>query len=174
LDALAAAVRQARQERELAARAVQFPELTAGWQRIDEGGVAHWGVLAGVQWRLPLPGPTRAGMAAAQAELAAAQGKLQLGRARAEAELASAREVYGTLRATAAAATTATTDAEPMVTAAVASFAAGESGVTDLLDTLRAAFELRRGAVEAHGRALAAHRELEQTCGRELPLGGQP
>lgn len=174
VEVLAAALRQARHERDLAARFARFPELSVGWQRIREDGPGRWGLLAGVRWKVPLAVPARATLRAAQAALTAAEAEVQLARARAEAKLAGEREAFASLRAAAAAAARATTDAQPMVEAAVASFAAGEFSTTDLLDTLRAALDLRRRAVEAHTLALASHRTLEQVCGRELPLGGQP
>jgi outer membrane protein TolC len=57
--------------------------------------------------------------------------------------------------------------------AARASFAAGESSLTDLLDSLRAVRDARLGALDLLGDALAAHRDLEAALGRPLTDGGE-
>ena len=49
-------------------------------------------------------------------------------------------------------------------------FEAGESDVTDLLETLRGVLGGQRAALDAFGAALRAHRELEIAAGRPLPL----
>ena len=54
-------------------------------------------------------------------------------------------------------------------------FEAGESDVTDLLETLRGVLGGQLAALHSYGAALRAHRELELAAGRELALseGGE-
>ena len=49
-------------------------------------------------------------------------------------------------------------------------YEAGESDVTDLLETLRGVLGGQIAALESYGAALRAHRELEVAAGRPLPL----
>jgi outer membrane protein TolC len=55
--------------------------------------------------------------------------------------------------------------------AAEASFEAGESTVTDLLDTLSALLDARLAALDLYSSALEAHRQLEVAAGRSLTSG---
>ena len=65
-------------------------------------------------------------------------------------------------------------EAEPVVervlASAAAMFEAGESDVTDLLETLRGVLGGQIAALDSYGAALRAHRELEVAAGRPLPL----
>ena len=57
---------------------------------------------------------------------------------------------------------------EKMLAGAVAAFGHGEADVTDLLATLRLAFESDMTGLDLHEAALAAHHELERVAGRIL------
>jgi outer membrane protein TolC len=172
LAALAAEVRRRELETDLAGRVIRFPELTAGWQRVEQGGSEHTGLLAGIRWEVPLPGQGSGGRARAGAELSVARAQLALATARAGAELEAERAAFGALRGAAEAAATAGREADRLVEAAELAFTLGEGDVTDTLDTLRAALGARLRAAETRARALSAHRALELACGQELILGG--
>ena len=58
-----------------------------------------------------------------------------------------------------------------MVEAATAAFRAGETSMTDLLDTLRAAREAQTRALDLQAAALAAQRQLEAVS-VGVPEGG--
>ena len=55
-----------------------------------------------------------------------------------------------------------------MIEAAAASWQAGESTLTDFLETSRAAMGAQLRALDVRGSALLAHRELEAALGRPL------
>ncbi|HKI01299.1 MAG TPA: hypothetical protein VKK31_04920, partial [Thermoanaerobaculia bacterium] len=89
-----------------------------------------------------------------------------LARIRAEAERTGALAAYDLLRAEAARAGQAAEETKELLAGAAASYQLGESGLTDLLDTLRAALAARITALEVREAALAAHRDLEAATGR--------
>jgi outer membrane protein TolC len=57
-----------------------------------------------------------------------------------------------------------------MIQSAVARFEAGESDVTELLETVRGVLSARFSALELYAAALAAHRELDLLTGRAWPM----
>ena len=104
--------------------------------------------------------------------MVAAQATLELERRRAEAELRSARAGYGALHGVARDVLDATSEADAVISAATAAFEAGESTLTDLLETLESVVAARSAALELHHSALAAHRRLEMSVGRAPTDGG--
>ncbi|NNE43417.1 MAG: TolC family protein [Gemmatimonadetes bacterium] len=151
-------------------RFLEFPALTAGWTSLDAANDPGGPVL-GVEWTVPLfdrgPGPRKQ----SAEELRVARAELELGRRAAAAELIAAHEAYRTLRAAALDLMEATARAEAVTTGATAEFEAGESTLTDLLETLRSVADSRAAALEMRHEALAAHRELERSVGRALTAG---
>jgi outer membrane protein TolC len=177
LAALEAELAQARLERDAAARVLELPQILAGWQRQrSELGVVAEGPLIGLEWPLPLFDRGRAERARGEARADALDARLQATRERLAATRDGAVGAYLALRDGARDASTAAEIASPMVEAALASFGAGETTVTDLLDTVRQAAAARLQALELHAASLAAQRELERTLGEEIApeLGDSP
>lgn len=161
LEALRLEVRQAELEGRLARRFVVFPELQAGWQRLEDKGKEQNGPVFGVSWSLPLFDRFQAARVEALQRQKALEARLALATARLSAELAAARSSYGHLAEKAREQERAMADTEKLVEGAVASFRAGESTVTDLLETLRSVREAHLREIELYAEALEAHRTLE-------------
>ena len=161
-------------EARLARRWIGFPELRAGWQTLSPNGSTASGPVLGVGWTVPLfdrGQPAREETAQRQAS---ARARLEIAEARARADAEGTRAAYARLaKAAAAARDTALTDTR-IVEGAEAAYRAGESSLTDLLDTLRAVRDARLRALEMLDSALTTHRELELVLGRALTEGDLP
>jgi outer membrane protein TolC len=155
-------------ERRLSGRLLTAPAVFVGWQEITEDAVHFDGPVAGFEWTIPIfdRGQGRRGIA--EARLAAAQARIAVANTRAQARLLGALEGYRTLRRAALSATSQVADAPMVVEGATAAFRLGEAGLTDLLDTLRAALGARLSELDLIDRALAAGRELEAASGQAL------
>ena len=172
LAALVAEVQRRELAAELAGRIAWFPELTAGWQRVEQDGGEHSGLVAGLRWDVPLTAQSRAGRARAEADLGAARAALELATSRAAAELAAEYAAFAALREAAERSAAGGAEADRLIAAATLAFSLGEADVTDTLDTLRAALGSRLRAVDTRAAALSSHRALELASGQELVLGG--
>lgn len=169
IDALEKELEQARLEERLAGRFWSAPELQAGWQRLDSGGARVSGPVFSATVAVPVFDRNKGGRTAAMRRRMAAEARLALATAARAARLAGAETSFRTLADAARAAETSVEGMESLVEAATASFTAGESTVTDLLDVLRSALDARIRAVDAHAAALAAARTVESTrAGLEL------
>jgi outer membrane protein TolC len=164
--ALEADLEHARLTQSLAGRFWQAPELMVGRQTLTGVGPKRSGPVWGVSWSVPLfdRGQPERALARRRAEMA--EGRLELATRRAqmqaEALLASYRALLAGVR-----------EIEPevreparVVDAAVASYRAGESGVTDLLDTLEGVRDASLRWLELYGQAHSAHRALELALGQ--------
>ncbi|MBI4917716.1 MAG: TolC family protein [Acidobacteria bacterium] len=171
LAALAAEVRQAELETRLARRILAPPMVELGWQRVNEPGLSLSGPTAAVRVAVPLLDRRQADRVGADGRLRVAAARLQQATVRGEAETAAARAALGRLTAEAVAAERARAGAEAVITAAEASFNAGESSLTDLFDSLRAARATGQTAVVLHAEALAAARRLAAATGVEVDGG---
>lgn len=161
LAALQAELDAARLGERLAARVVEMPELVGGWQRQDSGGaMVAEGPIVGVAWSLPLLDRRRGDRTAARTRVESLEARLALAERELAATRAGAAATYGTLRAAALAASETAAEVPLVIDAASRSFTAGESELTDLLDTLRSAANAEIAALELHAEALAAHRRL--------------
>jgi outer membrane protein TolC len=172
LAAAAREVERAEALGRLSRRFVEAPAVGLGWKRVENGPAAASGPVVSVAWTIPLFDRRQAERRAADGELAAARAGLEVAQARAHAELGGIRTAFERLRTAAEDATRAAADTDKILAAAAASYRLGESGLTDLLDTLRAALGIRITAVEAEAAALAAHRDLELAVGRPLTFEG--
>lgn len=161
------AVQQAEAKAALADRFWALPELSVGRQSLADEAV---GPVVGLRWTLPLFDRKQGDRLATRAELAAARARQGLAESRLREEFAAARAAYATLSTAAASAAAAGPAAERVLNAAAALYAAGESDITDLLETLRGALSGQLAAIAAHGEALRAHRELEWIAGQPLAL----
>ena len=170
LVALGHETRQAEALVGLASRFWSLPEFNVGRQSVRGNLVDLEGTVFGVRWGLPLFDRQRGDRIEAQGRLAAARGRAELERARVREEFAASLAAYVALREVASLTAEAETAAERVLSSASAMFQAGESDVTDLLETLRGVLGGQRAALDAFGAALRAHRELEIAAGRPLPL----
>ena len=147
-----------------------LPELSIGQQTLRGDVVDMEGPTYGVRWGLPLFDRRQGDRRESSARLAAARARRELDGARVREEFAAALTAYATLRESAALASAAEPVVERVLASAAAMFEAGESDVTDLLETLRGVLGGQIAALDSYGAALRAHRELEVAAGRPLPL----
>ena len=171
VEALAEEAQRAGFEARLAGRWLAAPELYGGWQTLSLAGTRVGGPVFGISWTVPLFDRAQPARAESAVRRDAAEARLELARARARAEAAGTVAAYERLRAAAVQAESAAESSTHVMEAARASFAAGESNLTDLLDSLRAVRDARLGALDLLGDALAAHRDLEAALGRPLTDG---
>lgn len=162
-------VERAEITRRLSGKIFEAPALGLGWKRIEDRSAEASGPVVSAGWTVPLFDRRQADRREAEARLATARAELELARVRARAELAGALAAYERLRAEAAEADGAGTATGDLLTGASAAYQLGESGLTDLLDTLRAALAARITALEIREAAMAAQRDLEAAAGRPFP-----
>jgi outer membrane protein TolC len=168
LEALRLEVRQAQLEGRLARRFVIFPELSAGWQRLEHAGVEQTGPVFGVSWSLPLFDRSQAARIEAVGRQRALEARLAVATARSRAEVEASGAAYALLAARTREQARAIGETDRLLEGASASFRAGESTVTDLLETLRSVREARLKEIELYAEALEAQRALE-AAGGSLP-----
>jgi cobalt-zinc-cadmium efflux system outer membrane protein len=161
-------VERAEALRRLSARIFEAPALGLGWKRIEERSNEASGPVVSAGWTVPLFDRRQADRLEAEARLSASRADLELARVRARAERAGALATYDRLRTEAAEAGRAVSEAGDLLAGAAASYQLGESGLTDLLDTLRAVLAARIAALEIREAALEAQRDLEAASGRPL------
>ncbi len=163
-------VERAEALRRLSGKIFEAPALGLGWKRIEDRSAEASGPVVSAGWTVPLFDRRQADRREAEARLTTARADLELARVRARAERAGALAAYERLRAEAAEAERAAGETGGLLTGAATAYQLGESGLTDLLDTLRAALAARITALEVREAALAAQRDLEAATGR--PLSG--
>jgi outer membrane protein, heavy metal efflux system len=163
-------VERAEALRRLSVRIYESPSVGIGWKRIEDKSFEASGPVLSAGWTVPLFDRRQADRAEAEARLSTARADLELARVRAQAERAGALATYGRLRAEAAEADRVVAETGDLLTGASAAYQLGESGLTDLLDTLRATLAARITALEVREAALAAQRNLEAATGR--PFSG--
>lgn len=176
-DVLAARsrVEQAESLDRLSRRIFEAPELLLGWQTVENdlpgGGSDFDGPVFAIGWRVPVFDRRRADRLAARSAVATATAGEEWTARQARSELTAALAAYQELRRSALAVQDGLTEHDEIARAAAASFEAGESTVTDLLDTLRALLEARLASLHLYAEALEAHRQLELASGRALTTG---
>jgi len=170
ITALEHEMRQAEMLSALANRFWALPEFNVGRQSVRGTLVDLEGTVFGVRWGLPLFDRQQGDRIETRGRLSAARGRSQLEGSRVREDFIASLSAYTTLRETAALTAEAEAAAERVLTSASTMFEAGESDVTDLLETLRGVLGGQRAALDAFGSALRAHRELEIAAGRPLPL----
>lgn len=168
-------VERAESRGELSRRVLEAPELLLGWKSIENdipgGGGGFEGPVFALGWKVPVFDRRQADRLEAESALAAAAAGSEWTVRRARSELAAALAAYRELRQSALAAQAELGGLDGVARAAEASFEAGESTVTDLLDTLRDLLEARLAALDLYSSALEAHRQLEGAAGRSLTSG---
>ncbi len=170
IAALGHDVRQAEALENATGRFWSLPELSIGQQTLRGDLVDMEGPTYGVRWGLPLFDRRQGDRTESRARLATARARQELDGVRVREEFTAALAAYATLRESAALASAAEPVVERVLASAAAMFEAGESDVTDLLETLRGVLGGQLAALGSYGAALRAHRELEVAAGRPLPL----
>lgn len=166
-------VERAEALRRLSGRIFEAPALGLGWKRIEDRSAEASGPVVSAGWTIPVFDRRQADRREAEARLATARADLELARARARAEREGALAAFDRLRAEATEADRAVAETGGLLAGASASYQLGESGLTDLLDTLRAALATRITALEVREAAVDAQRNLEAAMGRPF-AGDQP
>lgn len=161
-------VERAEALRRLSERIFEAPSLGLGWKRIEDRSSEASGPVVSAGWTVPLFDRRQADRQEAEARLTTARAELELARVRAQAERAGAVAAFERLRTEAADADRAAAETVDLLTGASASYQLGESGLTDLLDTLRAALAARITALEIREAAVDSQRDLEAAMGRRL------
>lgn len=161
-------VERAEALRRLSGRIFEAPSLGLGWKRVEDRSTETSGPVVSAGWTVPLFDRRQADRQEAEARLSIARADLELARVRAQAERAGALAAFDLLRTEAAEAERAAAETVDLLAGASASYQLGESGLTDLLDTLRAALAARITALEIREAALDAQRDLEAATGRPL------
>ncbi len=163
-------VERAEALRRLSARIFEAPALGLGWKRIEERRVEASGPVVSAGWTVPLFDRRQADRREAEARLLTARAELELARVHAQAQRAGALAAYERLRTEAADADRAASGIGDLLAGASAAYQLGESGLTDLLDTLRTALAARMTALDVREAALTAQRDLAAAVGQ--PLSG--
>jgi cobalt-zinc-cadmium efflux system outer membrane protein len=163
-------VERAETLRRLSEKIFEAPALGLGWKRIEDRSGEASGPVVSAGWTVPLFDRRQADRREAEARLTTARADLELARVRAQAERAGSLAAYERLRTEAAEAERAAGETAGLLTGAATAYQLGESGLTDLLDTLRAVLAARITVLEVREAALAAQRDLEAATGR--PLSG--
>lgn len=163
-------VERAETLRRLSGKIFEAPALGLGWKRVEDRSAEASGPVVSAGWTVPLFDRRQADRREAEARLSTARADLELARVRAQAERAGALAAYERLRAEAAEAERVAGETGDLLSGASAAYQLGESGLTDLLDTLRAALAARITGLEVREAALAAQRDLEAATGR--PFSG--
>ena len=152
-------------------RVLEPPVISAGWLEIRDGRQSFDGPVLGVAWPIPLFDRNQGTRQAAAAEADKARSEVEVSRRlavqQAEAALASYSELFEAAMRGGPSAIEA-----GVVEAVFAAFAAGEAGLTDVLDALWATIDVQMARVDTLARALAAERELEADLGRPIFPGG--
>jgi len=159
---------EARLRERLGRRFWAFPELQLGWQSLRHGGVGQGGPILAGSWSVPLLDRAQAARVETARQRDIAEARLALAAAHVKAEIEGRQAAYAALLSAARETEQAPAEADRVVEAAAAVFQAGESTLTDLLETLRSASEARVRGLELRSRAHEAHRELEAAVGRPL------
>jgi outer membrane protein TolC len=157
--------------RRLAGRVLEFPTLVAGWTRISLRNEDFDGPYFGVAWDVPLFDRNQGQRHEMTQSIAIAEARLSLAGRKAEQRMSAALTAYAALHQSLSEIAEVVEGAPELVDAASASFLAGESSMTDLLETLRSVLDSQLAALELQARVLAAHRELELSAGRVLTQG---
>ena len=153
-----------------AARVVETPALTLGWQRATTGDTTADGPVVALAWTVPLLDRNRADRARAAALARRAAAELAAAERRAAADLEGAAAAYEALSERLAA-TSDGADPDRVAAAAAQAFVLGEASVTDLLETLDTALSAHLARVDLHRAAVAARNRLAAALGR-LPGEG--
>ncbi len=149
----------------LSGRWVQLPTVDVGW--IDPSQ-SSGGMVFGLSLDVPLFNRNQGARASSHSRLLATQSAYASDTVRARLEWEAARGSYELLREAVLRQPDVNSSADSIVVAATAAFGAGELGITDILEMLRAVDEGRNAALDLVAAALRAHRVLELATGKPL------
>lgn len=154
-----------------AAERSRLPEVEVGlgWRRLEVAGLSADGPQISIGATIPLFDRGSARVAAARARRTAEAADLALARREVESETAAALARARAADRALATSRGARDDASRLGQIAEAAYAAGETGVTELVDAYRAAHEAESSTIELTGRAILAAIELELSQGGPTP-----
>ena len=164
-------VEQSRFEEQLSGRFIRFPGIVVGWKTMRDGDIELEGPVFGFAWSVPLSDRRQAERLGAVQMHRVAEARLTFATQQAEAKLAAAEPAYRRLRTAALKMREGVEGLDQMVEGALTAYEFGESGITDLLDTLRSVIATELAELELLAAALKAHRDLEAAAGHPLPGG---
>ena len=162
LPALRAELVSVAAEERLASRFFRFPEVSIGWQQLEDGPVTFEGPVAGIELGLPLFDRNQAQRLDAEGRRRALEARIAQREREVMSSWRSTLEVYELLRSEASSAADAAVEAGSVVAGAEAAFRLGESDLGDLLEALRAAREAELVALELRAAALESLRLLDE------------
>jgi len=167
-------VEQTRLEEQLSRRFMRFPQLLVGWKTLKQAEVQLDGPVFGFTWSVPLSDRQQAGRLQAAQQHRVAEARLAFATQQAEANVAAAATTYRRLRSAALEMAAGTRNLGRMIEGAVAAYEQGESGITDLLDTVRSVISTELAELDLLAATLRAHRDLEAATGLTLLEGVSP
>ncbi len=173
LRALESEKEQAGYEMRRAGRYFGFPTLLLGWQTLEDRDASESGPIVAAGWTVPLFDRDQGSRLEAERRSEIAAARLTFDQARLTGEIEGGLNAYRALFASVRTANETATETDKIIDAATAAYRAGESDLTDLLETLRSAFAARLQAIDTRAHALEAHRDLEAVLGRPLTGGGE-
>jgi outer membrane protein TolC len=145
----------------LTGRFWEAPELTFGRQKLTGAGPEASGPVWGASWTVPLFDRKQPERALAARRLEIAEARLQSGAQRAETRARAAASSYRALREGVRAIEPDIRQPEGLMESAIAAYGAGESTVTDLIDTLEGIRCASIRWLALYEEAHAVHRALE-------------
>lgn len=148
------------------------PTLQLGRQTIDDGDAVHDGPIVAAGWSLPLVDRDKAARLQAERRQDVLAARLEWARTRFAGEVEGALKAYEVRLGSALENRDAAGETDRIIEGATAAFRAGETDMTDLLETLRAALAAKLREIDARSAALGTHRVLEVVLGRALESGG--
>ena len=147
------------------------PTVQVGWQTIEDRSGDDSGPIVAAGWALPVFDRDKAGRQEALARSGILGARLEVAKARIGGELEGRLAAYRVLFDSAREAHESLPRTDAVIEAVSEAYLAGETGLTDLLETFRTATQARLQEVLARERAAEAHRDLEALLGRSLTEG---
>jgi len=138
------------------------PSVRFGWQHQEASPGTADGPVVGLAWSVPLFDRQQAARRSADASVETARSRLELAERDLAAARVAARNNFARLSTALRNAEGSLEDGSAMLDGAEAAFRAGESSLTDLLETYRSVSEAELAVLDLHEAALAAHRDLER------------
>ena len=172
LLALAHGVAEAEARQLVNKRVLAPPEITVGWIDLRDDTRSFDGPVFGVTWPVPLFNRNQGNRDAATAELDRSRADLEAAKRRARQEADSALDFYLELYVAATRVASTRAVENEVVESLMAAFEAGESSLTDVLDSLRTTVDVRLARLDNLAAALTAERRLEAAIGHPILPGG--
>ncbi len=171
LRAITHRVDKSEAEHRIRKRVFEPPAISVGWTELGEGGLTFDGPVFGIAWPVPVFDRNQGNDEAAAAETSHMRSVLELETRQAEERAQAALAAYADLYSIAVR-RDAGSETIDVAVAVFAAFEAGEAGLTDVLDTLRASVGVQMARLDSLDLALATERALEAAIGGPVLPGG--